>query len=89
MKKCLQLVALLLLSQLGALKAQTLFTAPDVVCIGQPVKLNSTVFDASSYYWGFCAGSITQAPTGTNMGSGFDFHTPSNIEIVRDRGNNT
>lgn len=85
MKKSLLLVVILLLSQLNSLQAQTLFTAPDTVCVGQPVKVNSTIFDAASYYWGFCSGAINYAPTGTNMGSGFDFHTPSAIETIRDR----
>lgn len=85
MKKPLLLVVILLLSQLNALRAQTLFTAPDTVCVGQPVKLNSTIFDAASYYWGFCSGAITSAPTGTNMGSTFGFHTPSAIETARDK----
>ncbi len=85
MRKYLLLVVLSILSQLQALKAQTLFTAPDTVCVRQPVHLNSTIFDASSYYWGFCSGAITSAPSGVNMGSGFGFHQPSNIEIQQDR----
>lgn len=85
MRKYLLLVVLSILSQLQALKAQTLFTAPDTVCVRQPVHLNSTIFDAASYYWGFCSGAITSAPSGVNMGSGFGFHQPSNIEIQQDR----
>lgn len=85
MRKYLLLVVLSILSQLQALKAQTLFTAPDTVCINQPVHLNSTIFDAASYYWGFCSGAITSAPSGINMGNNFGFHTPSHIEIQRDR----
>ena len=85
MKKYLLLVVLSILSQLQAVTAQTLFTAPDTVCVRQPVKLNSTIFDAASYYWGFCSGAITSAPSGTNMGNGFGFHTPANIEIMQDR----
>ena len=85
MKKSLLLVAILILSQLNALKAQTLFNAPDTVCVFQPVTLTSNVLNASSYYWGFCSGDITaDAPTGNNLGSNFQFHGPSNIEIARD-----
>ncbi|NDC40984.1 MAG: hypothetical protein EBZ77_05460, partial [Chitinophagia bacterium] len=85
MKKSLQLVALLLLTQLNTLFAQRLFTAPDTVCINQPVHLNSTIFDASSYYWGFCSGSISNPPVGNNMGSSFSFNTPGHIDIVQDK----
>lgn len=78
-------MALLLLSQLNALKAQTLFTAPDTVCVGQPVTLNSRIFDAASYYWGFCSGSISNAPVGTNMGNTFGLDVPANIDIIQDK----
>ena len=84
MKKSLLLVAILILSQLNVLKAQTLFNAPDTVCINQPVTLTSNILNASSYYWGFCSGDFNNAPTGVNLGNNFNFHQPANIDIVRD-----
>ena len=85
MRKYLLLVVLSIFTQLNVVSAQTLFTAPDTVCVRQPVSLNSTIFGASSYYWGFCSGDIDHAPTGSNMGSNFDFHTPGNIDIIQDK----
>jgi gliding motility-associated-like protein len=86
MKKCWQFLALLLLPIASALHAQTIFTAPDVVCVNQPVQVNSKIFDASSYYWGFCSGNIGNTPIiGTNLGAGFQSATASNIEIVQDK----
>lgn len=91
MKKCLLLLAVLIVSQLNNLIAQTLFSGPDTVCVNQPVKLTSNVKNQSSYYWGFCSGSLNEIPTwvppvGTNLGNTFDFHIPTNIDIVEDSG---
>jgi gliding motility-associated-like protein len=93
MKKFLLLVVLLVISQLNSLSAQTLrpspdslFYAPDTVCINQPVTLKSGVFNALSYYWGFCSGYLRDAPTGVNLGNHFKFHIPTNIDIVYDSG---
>jgi len=84
MKKSLLLVAVLVLSQLNALKAQVLFNAPDTVCVGQSVSLTSNLLNANSYYWGFCSGDLNNAPTASNLGSNTAFHGPSAIDIVRD-----
>ena len=86
MKKCLLLIALLVLSKWSMLCAQTLFNAPDTVCIHQPVTLTSNIFNQESYYWGFCSGYAMGIPTGTNLGNNFGFHLPANIEIVYDSG---
>ncbi len=85
MRKFLLLLVLSIITQLNVVSAQTLFTAPDTVCVRQPVRLNSTNFNAQSYYWGFCSGDIGNAPVGTNLGSNFGFHTPANIDIVQDK----
>jgi gliding motility-associated-like protein len=85
MKKCLFVIAILIVSQLKSF-AQSLFDGPDTVCVNQPVKLTSNVFDAKSYYWGFCSGFLFNAPTGTNMGSGFKMNGPTGIEIANDSG---
>ena len=86
MKKCLLLIAILIVSQTNSLYSQTLFNAPDTVCVNQPVKLTSNVFNQSSYYWGFCSGYLFNAPSGSNMGDNFGFSIPSNIDIVNDSG---
>ena len=86
MKKCLLLIALLVLSKWNMLCAQTLFNAPDTVCIHQPVTLTSNIFNQTSYYWGFCTGYLLNTPTGVNLGSNFGFHLPANIDIVYDSG---
>jgi len=89
MKKCVLLIALLTLSQLNLLRAQSLFSAPGTVCINQPVTLvpDSLALNAMSYYWGFCSGYLMNAPTGLNIGDSFSFHIPTNIDIVYDSGN--
>jgi gliding motility-associated-like protein len=91
MKKCLLLAALLILTQLNNLLAQTLFSGPDTVCVNQPVTLRTNILNAQSYYWGFCSGSENEIPTwvppiGTNLGNNFGFHIPSNIDIIEDSG---
>lgn len=80
---------LLVLSQVNNLRAQKLFTAPDTVCINQPVKLipDSLAYKATSYYWGFCSGYMMNAPTGENLGRTFGFHIPAGIDIAFDSGN--
>lgn len=87
MRKCLLFVALLIVSQLNNLKAQNLFDAPDTVCVRQPVYLTNNTTNASSYYWGFCSGYLTNPPVLTNQGMGFSFNGPAGIEIAKDGGN--
>ena len=96
MKKYFLLIAVLLCSLLNKTSAQTLrispdslFFAPDTVCINQPVHLvpDTNAFHALSYYWGFCSGYLMNAPTGVNLGDNFKFHMPENIDIVFDGGN--
>lgn len=90
MKKCLLLIAVIIVSQLNTVYSQTepttLFSGPDTVCINQPVKLKSNVFNQSSYYWGFCSGFLFNPPTGTNLGDNFGFSIPTGIDIVNDSG---
>ncbi len=86
MNKFLRLVAILLLTQVSKSWAQldTLFYGPDTVCVYQPLQLTSRYANQNSYYWGFCSGYLNNTPTGTNMGSGFGFHHPGNIDVVKD-----
>lgn len=97
MKRYLLLIAVLLLSQLKnfssaqklTVSPDSLFLAPDTVCINQLVTLlpDTAAFHAHSYYWGFCSGYLSNAPVGTNLGNNFKFHIPDNIDIVNDSGN--
>lgn len=86
MRKCLLFVALLIVSQLEQLKAQSLFNAPDTVCVRQPVHLTSNV-TAATYYWGFCSGYLKNTPAGNDLGAGFGFNNADAIEIAKDGGN--
>lgn len=86
MKKCLLLIAILFVSQMNTLFAQSLFNSPDTVCVNQPVKLSSNIFNAKSYYWGFCSGFLFNTPLGTNMGDNFDFSIPTGVKIANDSG---
>ena len=89
MKKYLLVVVLLVLSQLNNLNAQTLrpspdtlFYAPDTVCIHQPVTLRNNVLNGLTYFWGFCSGYLMNAPTGDNLGNKFHFHIPVRIKGI-------
>src|SRR5436305_11613799 len=96
MKKYLLLFGALLLFVFNSVNAQTLrpspdslFLAPDTVCVRQPVTLlpDTAAFNALSYYWGFCSGFFNNAPTGVNLVNNFGFHIPTNIDIAYDSGN--
>lgn len=86
MKRCLLLIVAVLAGYVNGTHAQTLFNAPDSVCVNQPVKLSSNVFSAQSYFWSFCSGFLFDAPTGTAMGDNFDFSLPNGVEIANDSG---
>jgi len=45
------------------------FTAPDTVCVGEPVTLTNTSSGGNSYYWNFCSGNAGATPTGLNIGN--------------------
>jgi len=83
MKKYFLLVILLVASFTNVLRAQ-LFTAPDTVCVNQPVNITSLVDSGNSFYWGFCSGYLMDAPVGTNMGSAYSLHSPGGIAIAKD-----
>jgi len=71
-------------AQVNWSEPDTLFYAPDTVCVYQPVFLSSRYANQNSYYWGFCSGYLSNTPTGVNMGHGFDFHHPSAIDVKYD-----
>jgi PKD repeat protein len=83
MKKRLQLITLLLASGPNILHAQTLFKAPDTVCIRQEVHLVNHVKDASSYYWGFCSGYLKSDPTGIKQTGNFGLNDPGAMDVVK------
>ncbi|OJX01053.1 MAG: hypothetical protein BGO70_14805 [Bacteroidetes bacterium 43-93] len=86
MRKCLLLVALIIVSQLNVLIAQPLFNSPDTVCPKQPVQLTTNVPNAKSHYWGFCSGYLFNTPVATALGkNGLD--APTAVEVEKD-GNN-
>lgn len=89
MRKSLLLVVLLMVSAMSTIYAQeSLFKAPDTVCVRQDVQLMSNVPDKQSHYWGFCSGYLYNNPTGVNLGDNFEFDGPSDIDVVRnDDGN--
>lgn len=86
MRKCLVFAALLLVSQLNYIKAQSLFNAPDTVCIRQPVTL-TTATTAATYYWGFCSGYLLSSPAGNNLGTDTNFAAPFSIVIEKEGPN--
>lgn len=64
------------------------FTAPDTVCINNPVTINNTSVDASSYFWNFCTGNLNNPPVGANLGNIAGAMTsPVYIDYVQDNGN--
>lgn len=63
------------------------FTIPDTVCTGQPVTINNTSGNASSWYWSFCSGNAASTPLGQVISSTFSAYSqPSCMAIVRDAG---
>jgi gliding motility-associated-like protein len=88
MKKCLLLATLALFFIPSGLRAQNSFDLEtDTACVGQLIHLTPHTMNASSYYWGFCSGYLQNTPLENNLGSTFQFKTPTAIEIAKD-GNN-
>lgn len=85
MKRFLLVFVTVLFALPGLLRAQdTLFTAPDTVCVRQAIRLLPTQTNASSYYWSFCPGTLSSSPTIRNLGGGYQFREPSAIEAIKD-----
>lgn len=64
------------------------FTAPDTICINNPVTVTNTSTGASSYFWNFCTGNLNNPPVGTNLGNiGGAMTSPVYIDYVEDNGN--
>lgn len=85
MRKSLLFVALLIVSQVEILNAQSMFEAPDTICVRQPVQLSSNVPDAATHYWGFCSAYLRNNPSGTNLGKEpWHLDGPTDIEVVKE-----
>jgi gliding motility-associated-like protein len=63
---------------------QASFTAPDTVCVNEPVTLNNTSTGGSAYYWNFCAGNLFQDPEGVNLGSQGVLNIPVFVEMAKE-----
>ncbi|MEZ5016765.1 MAG: gliding motility-associated C-terminal domain-containing protein [Flavipsychrobacter sp.] len=87
MRKCLLFVALILVSQINVVLAQSLFVAPDTLCAKQPVKLMSNAQGVSSHYFGFCSGYIFHSPTGDKLkdAARYKMQRPgSTMEVIKE-----
>jgi gliding motility-associated-like protein len=68
--------------------ATTSFTAPDTVCVNEPVNILNTSSGVSSYLWNFCTANINTSPTGINMGNpGNQLTTPCFMDYAFENGN--
>ncbi|MET0394277.1 MAG: LamG-like jellyroll fold domain-containing protein [Chitinophagaceae bacterium] len=64
------------------------FTIPATVCVNDPVPINNTSQNATSYYWSFCAADPTINPVGTNLGNpGSSLVSPVYSDLVKVNGN--
>ena len=64
------------------------FTAPDTVCVNEPVNIINTSTNATTYYWNFCVADINAPPVGTNLGNvGGLLNRPVYIDYVFEGGN--
>jgi gliding motility-associated-like protein len=62
------------------------FVLPDSVCVGQPVNIENTTPDGTTYYWNFCSGSLNSAPVWNNFSSA-NLSMPVFMDIVQDGPN--
>lgn len=68
--------------------AQASFTAPDTVCVNQPININNTSTGVSTYFWNYCGNDIYSAPKVTNIGNtGNILATPSFMSLAKDGAN--
>ncbi|MFT3907935.1 MAG: PKD domain-containing protein [Ferruginibacter sp.] len=66
----------------------TSFTAPDTVCVNEPVQVVNTSTGTSTYYWSFCEAN-TGSPIANNLGNpGSTLARPTFSDIVQDDAGN-
>lgn len=64
------------------------FTAPDTVCVNDPVTITNTSAGATNYFWNFCVADISVPPTGVNLGNvGQNFSQPVFMDYTYFNGN--
>ena len=64
--------------------SQTGFTAPDTICVNQPVNIINTTNGGTTFYWNFCSGNANSDPTGLNIGNpGSLLSIPTYITLVQ------
>ncbi|WP_089830967.1 T9SS type B sorting domain-containing protein [Chitinophaga filiformis] len=80
-------IAIFLLFNIPVLAQQASFTAPDTVCVGEPVVLTNTSTGGSTFYWNFCTGNLFQTPDGVNLGDLGTLSLPVFVEMAKE-GNN-
>ena len=82
------LFALLLCLPTVKLIAQTIsFTAPDTVCVGNPVTVTNTS-TGSNYYWQYCNRAVAIAPNIRSIGNpGNSLSYPVMSTVIKDGGN--
>ncbi len=88
MRKSLLLVVALIVSFASTITAQSMFEAPDTVCVNQPVQLKTNRPLATSHYWGFCSGYMFNKPEGKNLGSNFQLDGAADIVMSKDDDGN-
>ncbi|MEI6434315.1 MAG: PKD-like domain-containing protein, partial [Bacteroidota bacterium] len=61
------------------------FTAPDTVCVGEPISLTNQSTAGGTYYWSFCSGNALANPLGQNIGNpGNLLNVPAYSTLVKD-----
>ncbi|NJK86677.1 MAG: T9SS type B sorting domain-containing protein, partial [Bacteroidales bacterium] len=60
------------------------FIIPDTMCIGDSMQVQYTgSYDAQSYYWNFCSGSLDYTPNGENISDIGLVNGPAFIDLVK------
>lgn len=67
--------------------SQLIYGGPDTLCIGNSIQLQTTVTNASTYYWGFCSAYLNNIPTGSSIVAGTGLDAPSAIAMAKDQAN--
>lgn len=81
-------LSVLLFAAMPLFGQQAGFTAPDTVCINEPINLFNTSVNGTTYYWNFCAGNLYQPPTAVNFGNiNNALQTPVFLEMAQEGGN--
>jgi len=64
------------------------FTAPDTVCVNEPIHIQNTSTGGSNWFWNFCSGNLFSTPTFTNLPNiGGELSTPVFLAIAKDGAN--